>query len=161
MGISCTLVALSKDDVAQESIAGEERLELGSTWDVLEKLLTFEAPHLADAVHGKKGKKWGPSSGFGKGRLLSPKLVQSLAAALRALDLDRVMSHYAKLDAESVHGRFGPKPGAPSEYDDVLEAFEDLEEREEKAFLLSKLEELVDFYRHAALREDAVHTNVS
>lgn len=44
MGISCTLVALSKDDVEQDSIKGEERLRLGPTWDVLEKLLTFEAP---------------------------------------------------------------------------------------------------------------------
>ena len=93
--------------------------------------------------------------------MLSSKQVQSLATALRALDLDRVMSHFAKLDASSVHGRFGPKPGEPTEYDDLLDAFDDVEEREEKALLLSKLEELVDFYRHAALREDAVHTNVS
>lgn len=161
MGIECTLVALSEEDVKRASIRDAEQLRLGKAWDALEQLLALEAPELADAIHGQKGRKWGPPSAFGQGRLLAPAQVQSLAIGLRAIDLEGVIAHYSKLDAESVHGRFGPKPGAPTEYDDVLAEFEDVEEREEKEFLLEKLEELVAFYRGAALREDSVFVNVT
>lgn len=161
MGIECTLVALSEEDVKRASFKDTEQLRLGKTWDALERLLALEAPELAQATHGQKGRKWGPSSAFGQGRLLAPAQVQSLAIGLRAIDLEDVIAHYGKLDAESVHGRFGPKPGAPTEYDDVLAEFEDVEEREERAFLLSKLQELVDFYRQAALREESVFIHVT
>lgn len=92
-------------------------VDLGKTWDALDRLVTggkAEGP-LADAVLGRGGRPFGKRGAIGRPRLLDAKRVSEVSAALEALPADAVRQRYGSLAGKQVHGDYGKEVAEPDD----------------------------------------------
>ncbi len=111
-----------------EKLLAEPSLELGKTWDALHLLLTGtqyggDGP-LANAVLALEGQEVGEDSGYGPARLLSPKQVADVAAALESFGVSNLRARHTSglVARSSTHGGYGEA----EDLEELEEAFEQL-----------------------------------
>jgi hypothetical protein len=92
-------------------------IDLGKTWDALDRLVTGGRPEgpLSDAVLARGGRPFGKRGAIGKPRLLDAKRVAEVWAALEALPGDVVRQRYKSLAGKGVHGNYGQEVAAPDD----------------------------------------------
>ncbi|MBH9579322.1 YfbM family protein [Inhella proteolytica] len=122
----------------------EHSIDVDKAWHGLHYLLTGtawggDAP-LCLAVLG--GEEFGPDVGYGPARALTATQVASVAAALAGLPADKLASRYQPADMAKLEI-----------YPDVIWVRDGAEALD---YLLENYQQLVEFYRDAAARGDAV-----
>jgi hypothetical protein len=92
-------------------------IDLGKTWDALDRLVTGGRPEgpLADAVLGRGGRPFGKGGAIGRPRLLDAKRVVAVHAALAELPADVVRQRYGSLAGKAVHAGYGQEVAAPDD----------------------------------------------
>lgn len=92
-------------------------LDLGNTWDALDRLLCRRTVGslLGDAVVARSGQKMRVRAAFGAARLLEAARVAEIAEALATLPEDLIARRYDELFGKEVHGNFGQERGAPGD----------------------------------------------
>jgi hypothetical protein len=169
MAMICILCRLSKsrlellesDPSLLEDVVEERRnmkipglLDLGKTWDALDILLSDRGKDalLGDAVVARSGKKMKGAAGFRSARVLDPKRVAEVAAALGKLEPETVKKRYPKLHGREVHGSFGQETATPDDAKYLREKVAQIQEKEISA-LGDALKQIVTLYGEAAENE--------
>jgi hypothetical protein len=137
-------------------------LDLGKTWDALDRLVTggkAEGP-LADAVLGRGGRPFGKRGAIGRPRLLDAKRVGEVSAALAALPADVVRQRYKSLAGKNVHGDYGQEVAEPDDPPYLKQKVKETQDREVKE-LDGVLKTLRDTYAKAAKSGHAMLVSVA
>lgn len=120
-------VLSSRRDVAIPGL-----MDLGKTWDALDRLVTggrTEGP-LADAVLGRGGRPFGKRGAIGRPRLLDAKRVGEVSAALEELPADVVRQRYRSLAGKNVHAGYGQEVPAADDTAYLKKKVQETTERE-------------------------------
>lgn len=137
-------------------------VDLGSTWDALDRLVTggkTEGP-LADAVLGRGGRPFGKKVAVGRPRLLEAKRVGEIAAALELLPADVVRQRFKTLAGKDVHGDYGKEVAEPDDPAYLKQKVKETQDRE-IGELDKVLKTLRDTYAKAAKSGHAMMVLVS
>jgi hypothetical protein len=133
------------------------RLELGKSWDALDKGLaagTRTGP-LADVIGGLGGASLGPSLSFGRPRYLTPAQVAACADALSRFPEQTLRDRYARGDMRGAHGDWGPR-AMDHEARGYLADMDRQTDREELEALVGLAHAVTRFYAKASRRADGM-----